>query len=177
MRLKQLSRWTSVLLTLALVLGGLSQGRHLTGVLVTALPGAKKVQDALGGKPDWRLDLRAGSSWEKLSTFDDQEFGDSLRWELSSPLLIGKIDLVRLVEDDLAGDDVIEEVRLQGETFDGPEYRYELTLERRPLAGILWFAAHWPGIALTALLAVSLILSFFRIGSVALFAAETATGV
>ena len=177
MFVKHLFRWLSALLLLALVYGGLTHGEQLTNVLVAPLPGAEEVQDALGGQPDWRLDVQVGSSWEKLSTFDDQEFGESLSWDLSTPLPMHKIGLMRLVEDDMADDDIIEEVEPQGDSFEGSQYRYELTTARRPLAGVLWYITHWPGAALAGLLVVSLILSFFRPWSVALFAAESAASL
>lgn len=130
-------------------------------VAVKPLPTAEAVHDALGGAPDFRLDLQADGDWEKLATFRDKQMGEGLTWDVKVDVPYKALSSVRLMEDDLAGDDLIEEHPATGAEFSGVQYSYAVATRRSLSAGLSWFAKTPIGIAVMAAFVLGLGLSFF----------------
>lgn len=164
---KKAARVVSLLLVAAIAWGAFASARQVVSVTVRPLAGAPEVGDGIGGVPDWRLDVRAGWRWHRQETFADTEIGERLTWTLESSLPERSVERLRLMEDDAAGDDEIEEVAYDGASFEGPGFAYESEVALRPVAGLTWYVTHWPGVGLLVVLVLALILSVFTPWTVA----------
>lgn len=151
---------------IAFVLFGLGvalHGKTLTGVTVSPLEGTEEVEDGgvLGigtGDPDYRLDVRVGKDWRQSATHQDKPMGDGLYFAITTEPPKGIVTSMRLVEDDAANDDVLDEALIEGGEAQSTAYRYEIEHGWSLGAGIEWFLGTTPGILLMLIVSASLVI-------------------
>jgi hypothetical protein len=135
-----------------LFLGGvLLHAETLRAVEVTLIEGAQEPGDgALLGKsaPDYRLEVRAQGRWIECATFKDTPIGEGLRFELPGTVPRGAVTDLRLVEDDAANDDLLEELPVEGDAVSGKAFHFELENGWAIGAGFEWFLGTPAGIVL-----------------------------
>ncbi|MDA1267237.1 MAG: hypothetical protein O2816_19320 [Planctomycetota bacterium] len=137
-------RLVGPVLLVAFLCGVLLHGKTLEAVKVTLLEGAEEPADGgvagIGGSPpDYRLEVKAGNNWLQSAVFKDTRIGDGLHFEVPGPPPYGAATTLRLVEDDKIDNDILEELPIEGESFDGKAYRFELQSGWSLGAGFEWF--------------------------------------
>lgn len=164
MRIRTLARLFVLGLAVVSAFGVARHSESVVRVTVVPLEGAPTVKDGLGGgDPDWRLDLRVGTKWFDLGTFQDQPFEEPLTWSLAHPEPLYQVRSVKLVEVDLAKNDVIEERPVAGLEFEGQSYRYTLETSFEWQAGIEWFLETPQGMLVALGIVVAMLLSFLKL--------------
>lgn len=147
---------------LVLFFGGvLLNGQTLEAVNVTLLEGAEEPTDGgvagIGASPpDYRLDVKAGNKWLQSGVFKDTPVGDGLRFQVPGPPPYGACVGLRLVEDDKVNNDVLEELGINGEAFEGDTYRFELEQGWSLATGFEWFLSTPAGAILAVGAAVAI---------------------
>ena len=165
MKLRTILRSVALAAIVVLDLGVWRNSDVVDSVSVKPLPSAEPVSDILGGAPDYRLDLQAGGKWAKLATFRDREMGEGLTWDVQDDVPFKLLSSVRLMEDDPAGDDLLEEQPTSGREFSGANYSYTISTRQSLSAGLLWFAKTPIGIAVLAAFVLGLGLSLLLDGT------------
>lgn len=159
--IKKASRFVLACCLVWLAIGGLMSAKQVASVAVSPLEGTAEVSDGLGGKPDLRVELREGYLWRKLDEFNDTPMGDGLVWTVDRSIRRSELTSIRLVEDDPADDDVIETVDVDGGSFDGEQYYYEVESSFDVVGGLKSYATGSPGLLVAIVAFIALILSLF----------------
>ena len=164
---KNLQRLLAPVLLLAFCVGAWRQGTALESVWVEVLPGAEEPEDGglLGigtGPPDYRLDVELEAGTVSVSAPEDTTIGEGLRFEFPDRPPLGALVGLRLVEDDAADDDLLEELAVElpveGDRIDGEAYRFTLESGWSFFAGIEGFLETIPGVVLAVCLLMSVLM-------------------
>lgn len=162
MSIRHFSVWAASVALVCLLVGIWTHSTAVQSVEVTPVGEGPVLDDGvLGGAPDLRVDLRADGAWVRLRTFDDKELGAGRRWDVEEPVVWSQVTAVRLMEDDPAGDDLVEEVRVEGPDAVGETVRFTLETGRDLGVGVHWFLWTPVGIALVAFMVLSVAFVFF----------------
>ena len=160
-------RWLQRLITpilfVAFVVGVLLHGTTAEAVLVELKEGAEEPRDGgvlgMGGAPDYRLEVDLGRKVLECATYVDTRVGDGLRFEVPGPPPRGAVLALKLVEDDAARDDVLEEVPVEGDVVEGVAFRFTIERGWSLGAGVEWFLGTPVGVLVGALLAVGVVMT------------------
>jgi len=149
---------TPVLLV-AFAFGSYLHGGTLEAVVVELKEGAEEPRDGgvfgVGsGDPDYCLEVDLGRKVLRSATYKDTSVGDGLRFEVPGAPSVGAVLALRLIEDDAARDDVLEQVPVDGDVVEGVAFRFRLERGWSALAGIVWFLGTAVGVLVGALLGV-----------------------
>ncbi|MFT7676782.1 MAG: hypothetical protein ACI8QC_000757 [Planctomycetota bacterium] len=138
-KFRNLIRQLAALLVILSLYGAWSHGLALDSVRVSLLEGQSEVGDGLLGVPDYRLDVKGEGEWVELGVFENTPMGQGLEWRVPGALAMQSLKELRLVEVDLANDDVLESRPVNGTEFDGQSYQYVLTARRDFMVAFGWF--------------------------------------
>jgi len=149
-------------LVIAFGAGTALHGATLEAVTIQLLPGAEEPADGgvlgLGaGEPDYRVEVDLGRRTEDCGTLVDTPIGEGLRFAVPGSPPLASVAVLRLVEDDPAGDDLLEELDLgetpaEGGAVDGEAYRFVLETGWSLGTGIEGFMETIPGVLLAVIL-------------------------
>ncbi len=160
MSAKSTLRLVALMCLLGLVAGVWSHASAVTAVSVTPIEPLDDIKDALGTAPYFRVDVLVDGSWKKLSPHADRPMGEGQRWVLSEPAPFRGVETLRLLEDDIAGDDFIDEADLEGRHAQGKRVTFEIEVSRDFGVGIAWFVMTPLGLILVGAIALGLFFSF-----------------
>lgn len=138
-KLINMTRQVAALLVLLSLFGAWSHGVALDAVRVSLLEGQSEVGDGLAGVPDYRLDVKGDGEWIELGVFENHPIGAGLEWRVPGAFPMQSLQELRLVEVDLANDDVLESLPANGSEFEGLKYSYVLAERRDLKIALRWF--------------------------------------
>lgn len=138
-KLRNLTRQLAALLMILSLIGAWSHGRALDSVRVSLLEGQSEVGDGFIGVPDYRLDVKGAGGWVELGVFENTPMGAGLEWRVPGAFPMESLQELRLVEVDLAHDDVLERRPVNGSEFEGLKYSYVLSDRRDLKVALRWF--------------------------------------
>jgi len=159
----KISRIVGIVFVLLLLAGAFEIIRHsgtVESVRVTLRSGAVEPAAGMGDSsgPDYRLLLRAGDDWVDCGVRQDTHIGSGLDFPVNELVSWRALAELRFEEDDLAGDDLLERMPVDGTAFEGKVFAFELSKGFDVQAGIGWFFSTPLGMVLASGLALGLLL-------------------
>lgn len=94
-----------------------------------------------GELPDYRLEYLVAEKWQVIGTKHNQSASEWLAFPVNDPPSLALVKGVRVVEDDIAKDDILDEVSPRNGQVDGTMFSFEFQTSSSYKAGLDWYAS------------------------------------
>ncbi len=109
--------------------------------------------------PDYRVDYLEPGRWNKVGTIQNTSATDWLKFSISTPPSLSLVQTIRVIEDDLAEDDILEEVFVSEGDNEGKMFKYQINTVWSFNAGVSWFGSTAFGKAIFTVIGLVFILA------------------
>jgi hypothetical protein len=152
------SLWYGLLTLLLLLMLGLSaiNSSALTAISIQLIDGKADHLDkripllTRNGEeqPDYRVDYQVNDRWHSAGTLVNQSAKQWLNYPITKPPNLKFVQAIRVVEDDLTKDDLLDQVPATQTEITGNQFQYRLETEYSIDAAMEWFASTPLGMAI-----------------------------